>query len=194
MAKLCANRSPNPLLRFGNRNNLRMELDEFLEIWDCSDEEMNTLSQGWTVEELQDFSSVPHNVAYRLALFHQLWSRQIVQNIEQGQQLELEVSVPEPVLPNHGLWAELDELYAYDMTPREFQIFWQVNDWQLARILQVEIKQVQRYLKTPPNSPIPSLVCFFLGFLHRRWLEKLGQNVESPYPAVAASCGVVQMQ
>lgn len=185
MAKLRVDSFPNPLLRFGNRNNLRMEPNEFLEVWECSDEEFDDITQGWTLEELKDFGSVPAGVAYRLGLFHQLWSRQIDQAIEQGERQRQEFSVPDPVTPPHRLWSELDELYSFDMTPREFQVFWNVQEWELARILRADIQQIRKYLKTPPNSPLPPLVCFFLGFLHRHWLSKLVQRSSDPSSSVS---------
>lgn len=192
MAKLRNSNFPSPLLRFGNRSFLRMEPNEFLEIWECSDGEFDSISEGWSLEELKDFSSVPAGVAYRLGLFHQLWSRQIDQAIEQGEQQREEFSVPEPVTPPHCLWSELDELYAFDMTPREFQVFWDVKEWELARILRVDIQQVRRYLRTPPNSSPPALVCFFLGSLHYRWLQRLA-NGESPSQPLSAALKVARM-
>ncbi|HEY9599445.1 MAG TPA: hypothetical protein V6D33_17420, partial [Cyanophyceae cyanobacterium] len=166
---------PTPFARTINRNDLRMELQEFLDIWDCSSEEIRNISGRFTLEELEEFWDTPEQEAYQFGLLHTLWSRQIGERIEQGD-YQQEFQVPEPITPSHRLWSQLDELYSFNITPREFKAFWNVTDWQLARILKADINQVEKYLKVPAKTSVPPLVCFFLGFLHHQWMLKLGTS------------------
>lgn len=181
---------PSSFTRIINRNDLRMEVQEFLEIWDCSSEEIKNISGRFTLEELEEFWDTPAQEAYQFGLLHTLWSRQIGEQIENGDCQE-EFKNPETLTPTHRLWSELDELYSFDMTPREFKAFWNVNDWQLARILKADIKQIEKYLQVPAKAPIPPLVRFFLGFLHHHWMLKLGTTATNP---TVKTCRVVQNQ
>lgn len=177
MAKL-RNCLPSPLQRITNRNDLRMELEEFLEIWDCSEQEIEIISGRYTLDEIQDFGETPSHEAYQFGLIHSIWSRQISEQIENGSYQE-EFKIPEPLMPTHRLWSELDELYSFNMTPREFKAFWSLTNWQLARILKADIAQIEKYLKVPAKNSVPPLVCFFLGFLHHQWMLKMGNSASS---------------
>lgn len=170
---------PSSLQRITNRNDLRMELEEFLEIWDCSDQEIEDISGRYNPDEIRDFGETPDHEAYQFGLIHSLWSRQATERIEQGEYQE-EFKIPEPLTPTHKLWSELDELYSFNLTPREFKTFWNITNWQLARILKADIAQVEKYLKSPAKASVPPLVCFFLGYLHHQWIVKMGQSLSSP--------------
>lgn len=195
MAKLRSDKLPNSLSRLGNKDEFRMEPEEFLAIWNCSDQEIEQITGGWSLEDLKDFYLAPTEASYRFALYHRFWSRQVFQMVEQSVDPgQIELSVFEPQVPGHELWAEVDEFQAFDMTPREFKFFWDVQDHQLVRILQMDIKQVRSYLNVPASKPVPRSVRFLLGFVHHQWMQESGNESLSMPHALNKCCKAVQNQ